>query len=234
MINLLITSINAALEASKEINIIYNDPKSDFGIERKNDNSPLTKADKKSNEVIMKYLLPTGIPVLSEEGRSVSFTERKDWNRLWIVDPLDGTKEFIKKNGEFTVNIALVENGVPLLGVIYLPVKQILYFGAKDLGSFKITIPDDQAASFDELMTEAVKLPVAKTDSMYRSVASRSQWGDGTKDFISELEKEHGNIELVSSGSSIKICMVAEGSADIYPRFEIGRASCRERVSSPV
>lgn len=220
MEHLLLTAINAALKAGHEINSIYNDPSSDFGIERKNDNSPLTIADKKSNEVIMSFLCHTPYPVLSEEGRDIPFDERKDWKTLWIVDPLDGTKEFIKKNGEFTVNIALVKNQVPVLGVIYLPVKKTLYFAAEGFGSFKAEPAEDSDTfSVGEWILRSEKLPVLQSDRPYRVVASRSHCSEETQSFIASLEEIHGNIERVSSGSSIKICMVAEGCADIYPRF---------------
>lgn len=220
MTELLDLAIRAAIEAGEGIMTIYTDPKSDFGIERKSDNSPLTIADKKSNEIIMRYLEQTPIPVLSEEGKLTAFEDRKEWNSLWIVDPLDGTKEFIKKNGEFTVNIALVTEGIPQLGVIYLPVKRILYFGAKAIGSFKMEIPENESADFAlSNKSQAIHLPETNDDRPYRIVASRSHCSDETKAFIENLEKEHGTVELVSSGSSIKICMVAEGSADIYPRF---------------
>ena len=118
----------AALEAGAEIMRIYTDPSRDFGIEKKSDNSPLTLADKSAHLCIMRHLRDTGIPILSEEGQHLPYAERREWKRLWVVDPLDGTKEFIKKNGEFTVNIALVEEGVPVLGVIYIPVSGILWY----------------------------------------------------------------------------------------------------------
>ncbi|MEG1904727.1 MAG: 3'(2'),5'-bisphosphate nucleotidase CysQ [Bacteroidales bacterium] len=220
MTKILDLAIRAAIEAGEGIMTIYTDPNSDFGIERKSDNSPLTIADKISNEIIMRYLEQTDIPVLSEEGKLLSYEERKDWNSLWIVDPLDGTKEFIKKNGEFTVNIALVTEGIPQLGVIYLPVKRILYFGSKETGSFKMEIPEKDPINYAIAnMADAVRLPQLDENRPYRIVASRSHCSDETKSFIETLEKEHGTVELVSSGSSIKICMVAEGSADIYPRF---------------
>ena len=120
---ILLTAIRAALEAGKEIMAVYTDPNSDFEIEKKADNSPLTIADRKSHAVIAKTLQETPYPLLSEEGKQIPVEERKNWNELWIVDPLDGTKEFIKRNGEFTVNIAFVQNGVPQAGVIYIPVK---------------------------------------------------------------------------------------------------------------
>ncbi|HBC04338.1 MAG TPA: 3'(2'),5'-bisphosphate nucleotidase CysQ, partial [Aequorivita sp.] len=119
------TAIKAALSAGTEILKIYD---TNFDVEHKNDDSPLTQADKNANEVINEYLKPTQIPIISEENRQLDYAERKDWNRCWIVDPLDGTKEFIKRNGEFTVNIALVEKGNPVLGVIYVPVSKELYF----------------------------------------------------------------------------------------------------------
>lgn len=220
MTELLLTAINAAIEAGAKINSIYNDPESDFGIETKSDQSPLTIADKKSNDVIMKFLSATQIPVLSEEGRSIPFEERSEWENLWIVDPLDGTKEFIKRNGEFTVNIALVKNGTPVLGVIYLPVKEILYFGALGTGSYRKRVSDNERIEdLNFLMESADKLPIASEARSYRVVASRSHCSQETIDFIQKLEQEHGLVERVSSGSSIKICMVAEGSADIYPRF---------------
>ncbi|MGL4293832.1 MAG: 3'(2'),5'-bisphosphate nucleotidase CysQ [Bacteroidales bacterium] len=220
MTEILDLAIRAALEAGDEIMTIYTDPNSDFEIERKNDNSPLTIADKKSNEVIMSFLQNTPYPVLSEEGKQISFEERSNWQTLWIVDPLDGTKEFIKRNGEFTVNIALVSKGIPLMGVIYLPVKRILYFGAQNIGSFKTEIKDSYTGDFSVNTAEALsRLPEKDKARPFRVVASRSHCSEETKAFIEKLEKTHGTAELVSSGSSIKICMVAEGSADIYPRF---------------
>lgn len=219
MNHLLTIAIHAAIKAGYEIDAIYNDPNSDFGIERKADNSPLTIADKTSNEVIVSFLQNTAIPILSEEGREIPFEERSEWNRLWIVDPLDGTKEFIKKNGEFTVNIALVEDHTPILGVIYLPVKRLLYFAAKGVGTFRAEVNGDNQFTAEEWIEQSLKLPLKQTHKAYRVVASRSHKSEETNQFIAELEKTHGEVECVNSGSSIKICMVAEGSANIYPRF---------------
>ena len=219
MEQLLLSAIHAALEAGNAIDLIYNDPKSDFGIERKSDNSPLTIADKKSHNVIISYLKDTPYPILSEEGRMIPYEERKQWNTLWIIDPLDGTKEFIKKNGEFTVNIALVENGTPVLGVIYLPVKRTLYFAAKGIGSFKTEVNSICNQSLNEWIEASQKLPIPDDSRPFRIVASRSHCSEETMAFISQVELQYGKAELVSSGSSIKICMIAEGSADIYPRF---------------
>ena len=130
---LLNIAINAAVEGGHEIMKVYND---DFEVYIKEDDSPLTIADQNANKVIVDQLDKTGIPVLSEEGKAIPYSERKNWDKLWIVDPLDGTKEFIKRNGEFTVNIALIENGSPIMGVIYVPVKKTLYY-ASEAGAYK-------------------------------------------------------------------------------------------------
>ncbi|MFI3289710.1 MAG: 3'(2'),5'-bisphosphate nucleotidase CysQ [Rikenellaceae bacterium] len=211
-------AIQSAILAGEKILEIYDDPQSDFGIERKADNSPLTKADKAAHIQIVELLDQLQIPVLSEEGRSIPYAERKGWNRLWIVDPLDGTKEFIKRNGEFTVNIALVEGGEPTLGVIYIPVTRELYYADREEGAFKVA-----DIKVDELVCDiekrAVKLPLKREHDSYRVVASRSHLSQQTSDFIESIRFEHPNIELVSKGSSLKICLVAEGSAEVYPRY---------------
>jgi 3'(2'), 5'-bisphosphate nucleotidase len=134
----ILKAMDAALAAGKEILNVYNDPSSDFQVERKADNSPLTLADRKAHETIMTYLQETDYPVLSEEGKHLPYEKRAQWDTLWIVDPLDGTKEFIKRNGEFTVNIALVKEGVPVFGVIYVPVKETLYWGEVATGAYKM------------------------------------------------------------------------------------------------
>lgn len=215
------TAIRAAIEAGRDIMDIYDDPAADFGIERKADNSPLTLADKAAHACIMTFLQPTGIPVLSEEGAHMPYDVRRTWHRLWIVDPLDGTKEFIKRNGEFTVNIALVEDGTPVLGVIYVPVKHELYFGFTSPvdpispitpGAYKATV-------LDGLPVEPFHpLPHPSSPRPYTVVASRSHLSPETATFIDALRREHPDLQLVSSGSSLKICLVAEGRADIYPR----------------
>ena len=197
-------SIKAAIEGGEEILKIYD---SEFDVAYKEDQSPLTEADKNAHLAIVKYLDNTTIPVLSEEGRSISYEERKDWNLLWIVDPLDGTKEFVKRNGEFTVNIALIENGIPIMGVIYVPVTGVLYYGAKEIGSFK------------KENGELTQLPIEKKTTTYTAVGSRSHNSPETEAFFDELRAKHGDIEIVSMGSSLKICLVAEGVAEVYPRF---------------
>lgn len=216
----ILKAIDAALAAGEKILSIYDDPASDFQIERKADNSPLTVADRAAHEVISSMLADTPFPILSEEGKSISYEERKLWNELWIVDPLDGTKEFIKRNGEFTVNIALVRGAVPQLGIIFLPVKKILYVGAEGMGAFKLEgITSRGGASLDNLTSRAVRLPLETKRNEYVIVASRSHSTPETEKYIEEARVLHRRVELISSGSSIKICLVAEGVADVYPRF---------------
>ncbi len=217
MKDLFLLAINAAIEAGKEINRIYNSD--DFDITIKTDNSPLTKADKAANSIITSELKRTHIPIISEENKLTDYNERKDWKAFWMVDPLDGTKEFIKKNGEFTVNIALIRNKKPIFGVIYVPVKEQLYFGCELYKSFKTNNVNNEFHSFDELLKSSQEIPQQKNTDKFRVVASKSHFNEETKNFIDELEKIHENIELVNAGSSLKLCLIAEGSADIYPRF---------------
>jgi 3'(2'), 5'-bisphosphate nucleotidase len=216
MNDLLETAIKASLEAGKRIMEIYENE--DFEVDFKGDNSPLTKADLASHDVIMRHLKDTGIPVLSEEGKELPYQDRKSWSQLWIVDPIDGTKEFIKRNGEFTVNIALVENQKPILGVIYVPALKELYFADKDNGSFKL---DDifEFTGLEDITSKADKLPFNNKKKAYTVVASKSHLSPETEEYIASLEKEHGKVETISKGSSLKLCMVAEGVAQQYPRF---------------
>ena len=195
--------IAIAKDAGDAIMEIYN---KDFTVEYKNDKSPLTEADLKSNEMICKALneLYPSIPILSEENKAVPYTERKDWEYFWLIDPIDGTKEFIKKNGEFTVNIALIQNDTPVLGVVYAPVLDEMYYAKKGDGAFK----------------NAKKLPLLINNNPKESlsvVASKSHLSEETQAFIDKLDTKI--IEQVSKGSSLKLCMVAEGIADIYPRL---------------
>lgn len=218
--NFLYIAIRAALDAGKSIMDIYEDPNSDFEIERKADNSPLTKADKAAHKLISGALSVTPFPILSEEGKEIPFEERSKWKTFWIVDPLDGTKEFIKRNGEFTVNIALVDEGVPVLGVIYVPVRKELYFASSSVGAYKFSgIDSNSQPSMDEMKQNAVRLPLASAHQGIVVVASRSHQTEETTAFIDNLRKQGRPVTLISSGSSLKICLVAEGSADIYPRF---------------
>ena len=214
--NLLNTAVIAALEASKAILEIYHS--GEFDIELKGDSSPLTKADIASHNVIMSYLEATDIPVLSEEGRDISYQERKDWKQLWIVDPIDGTKEFIKRNGEFTVNIALIENQLPIIGVIFVPVTGELYFSSKELGAYKVAV-NLENYDVEALLSKGNKLPLQREDKTFTIVASRSHMSAETEEYVQEMRNIHGEVHLISKGSSLKLCMVAEGTANCYPRF---------------
>ena len=221
--NLLLTAIRASLEAGSEIMSVYTDPNADFEIEKKADNSPLTIADRKSHMVIAARLASTPYPVLSEEGKKIPVEERQSWNELWIVDPLDGTKEFIKRNGEFTVNIAYVKNGKPEAGVIYIPVKEELYFADSQYGAYKIEhiTQLDSEETVDSLISKAHRLPYQEEAqrSSFIIVASRSHLTPETEAYIEEMKQKHQEVETVSKGSSLKLCLIAEGKADVYPRF---------------
>jgi len=210
------TAITAALQAGKAILEIYHS--GDFDVELKGDNSPLTKADTASHNVIMSYLEATDIPVLSEEGRDIPYKERKAWKHLWIVDPIDGTKEFIKRNGEFTINIALIENNRPLMGVIFVPITGDLYFSSKELGAFKVVV-DIEDYDVDGLLAKADSLPLQREDNTFTIVASRSHMSADTESYVQQMRELHGEVKLISKGSSLKLCMVAEGTANCYPRF---------------
>ena len=217
---LLSTATRAALEAGKVVNQVYQEK--DFEVESKADETPLTLADRKSHDIIMQHLKPTGYPVLSEEGKDIPYEERSSWDHFWLVDPLDGTKEFIKKNGEFTVNIALVRQGKPILGVVFAPYVNELYFGTENFGAYKVEGTQGELMEFEgmeELMKKGQILPVSEKRDKLVVVASRSHLNDETKAYVEELKKKHGDAEFVSKGSSLKICMVAEGKADAYPRF---------------
>lgn len=197
--------LDIAVEAGRRILEVYHDPAQDFQITSKKDHSPLTAADKVSHEVIMKGLteLHPHIPVLSEEGADVAYEIRKDWALYWCVDPLDGTKEFISRNGEFTVNIALMANNEPVMGVIYSPVLNVLYYGTLDGGSFKMT-PG----------TSPEPIAVRKTNSNWMAIGSRSH-ADPEEE---QVLKEFPVTERLSIGSSLKFCLIAEGKAQIYYR----------------
>ena len=212
---LLIKAINASIEGGYAIMEVY---ASDFAVEHKEDKSPLTLADKNCNAIIEQHLKGTNIPFLSEEGAKIPFSERKNWKYSWLVDPLDGTKEFVKRNGEFTVNIALIHHGTPIMGVIYVPVKEQLYFALEGMGAFKISI-NTVIDNLDDLVSDADKLPIEYNRNTYVVVGSRSHMSPETEQFFEERKKEYGNVEVMAVGSSLKLCMVAEGKADAYPRY---------------
>lgn len=219
----LFTAIRASIEAGTAIMKIYSDPEADFEIERKADNSPLTIADRTANRIICDMLeADTPYPILSEEGSHAPVETRQAWTEMWVVDPLDGTKEFIKRNGEFTVNIAYVKDGRPEAGVIYIPAKRELYFGSVGDGAYKITginsLPPD--GTVDSLKDTALRLPLEESrHGEFVVVASRSHLNAETEAYIEEMKCEHGCVRTVSRGSSLKLCLVAEGVADVYPRF---------------
>jgi 3'(2'), 5'-bisphosphate nucleotidase len=215
--SILLTAVNAAVKAGDAILQIYKQP---FEVETKTDNSPITEADRQSNKVISDFLKKTGFPVLSEEGKNWDYAERKNWEYFWLVDPLDGTKEFVNGNGEFTVNIAFIEKNAPIAGVVYIPVKDCLYF-ANEKGAFRLDACSSKniGDSFDSLNYNSISLPKVFSSDKFRVVASRSHMNQETADFIDDLKKKHSEIEIVSAGSSLKFCLIAEGTADIYPRF---------------
>ena len=217
MLNLINTAIQAALAGGKEILTVYS---SEIAVEMKEDRSPLTMADKNAHLAIMHYLKQTDVPVLSEEGKEIPYSERSAWKRFWMVDPLDGTKEFIKRNGEFTVNIALIENGVPIAGVIYVPVRKELYVGQEGTGAYKLeNIEPNAKITWNEMQSTGISLPRETGKRPYMVVGSRSHMSPETESFIGTLKEKHGDVDIVSMGSSLKICLVAEGVADVYPRF---------------
>jgi len=209
-------AIKAAYNAGLEILKVYDTV---FEVEQKEDNSPLTLADRRAHEVIVAGLRQTKIPILSEEGREIPFGERRNWSRFWMVDPLDGTKEFVKRNGEFTVNIALIENGISVAGVIYVPVSGVMYFGIPRKGAYKISGFNTPEYGLEKWIDSAEKLPLLSESRIYTVVGSRSHKSAETADFMDTLKEIHGEINIVSMGSSLKICLVAEGVANIYPRF---------------
>ncbi|MCS6973342.1 MAG: 3'(2'),5'-bisphosphate nucleotidase CysQ [Cyclobacteriaceae bacterium] len=202
---LLQVAMDAAAKACREILTVYH--ADDFDTELKHDNSPLTLADKISHEVILNHLQSTGIPILSEEGKDIPYDIRKSWEFLWLVDPLDGTKEFLNRNGEFTVNIALIREQQPVLGVVAVPAGGEVYFGGQGIGAFV------RRNGADTVLHK--RNPVDLKHTGLRIVASRSHLDNDTRAFIESLN----NAEVVSRGSSLKFMMLAEGLADVYPRF---------------
>ncbi|MBZ0244878.1 MAG: 3'(2'),5'-bisphosphate nucleotidase CysQ [Cyclobacteriaceae bacterium] len=213
--DLLGIAIQASESASHEILEVYHSEY--FETQLKSDNSPLTQADKRAHLCIERHLKKTGIPILSEEGKDIPYEERKNWKRFWMVDPLDGTKEFIKRNDEFTVNIALIENQQPILGVLAVPVTGVVYYAAKGLGAFKKVADHRQPVTGNRQLVadNQEQLATGNRQPVTKIVASRSHMNDETKDFIAKL----GNTEVVAAGSSLKFMLLAEGKADIYPRF---------------
>jgi len=214
---LLETAIKAAAEAGAEIMKIY---ANSFEVALKDDNSPLTKADENANAVINDYLLKTNIPIISEENKQTSYATRKTWDTCWMVDPLDGTKEFIKRNGEFTVNIALIKNNKPVLGVIYVPVSKIMYYAlVSEKKAYKLVLKEHHYPAENETASPKELIPLKADSAEIKVVASRSHLNEETAAFMAHLEEQGKLVTKVSVGSSLKFCLVAEGKATVYPRF---------------
>jgi 3'(2'), 5'-bisphosphate nucleotidase len=203
--DLLPPAIRAAERASLEILDVYNS--GDFQTEAKGDNSPLTLADKRAHQHISEILKATNLPILSEEGKSIPYKERKNWDYFWMVDPLDGTKEFIKRNGEFTINIALIHKNSPILGVVAVPVSGEIFYAAKNQGAW--LKKDGKEVRLPKRTRTEISQPGL------RVVASRSHMNEETQAFINILKDP----VLVSKGSSLKFMLLAEGKADVYPRY---------------
>lgn len=212
---LLSISLIAVLAAGKAVMDIY---ENSYKIEFKKDNSPLTYADLKSNEIIVSHLSKTFIPIISEELASVPYETRKNWKNFWIVDPLDGTKEFIQRNGEFTINVALVEGQKPILGIVYAPAINSLFFSTIYKGGYKLVFNLKDKFTYLDIVEKSIKLKLPKT-SKVSIAASRSHLNLKTLDFIQKLKDHFPNTKVVNKGSSLKFCMVADGIASIYPRF---------------
>jgi 3'(2'), 5'-bisphosphate nucleotidase len=234
----ILVSIRAAIEAGNAILQVYRS--ADFKVEQKADKSPLTLADRNAHDVIMQHLSNFDIPVLSEEGKHTPYDERKIWGTFWLVDPLDGTKEFIKKNGEFTVNIAMISKNKPVAGVVLVPDKNILYFASSEIGSYRVDVSQigdwlnsklgdrsrfanlsdrEISETLSELIRRSTNLPVNySTNQPFTIAGSRSHATPELEAFVEEKRKEYGEVEFISAGSSLKLCLVAEGRADIYPR----------------
>lgn len=235
----LLIALCAAKRAGEVILDVYN---SDFAVEHKDDESPLTLADTRSHEIITNELKQQVIantppfPILSEEGKDIPYDERKRWEYFWLVDPLDGTKEFIKRNGEFTVNIALIYKDRPVLGCIYVPVQDRFYFAAVNLGAYVLAnstvVTGD--LTLQKLLDASQKLPtttnaresgscdkqgIMQKHAVITIVGSRSHAKQELSEFVNKIRETCGEVASISAGSSLKFCLVAEGKADLYPRF---------------
>ncbi len=212
---------NAALRAGAAILEVY-EHEAEYDISLKKDNSPITRADRRAHNIIKEYLAQTRIPLLSEEGREMLYDERRRWDLFWMVDPLDGTKEFIKGNGEFTVNIALLADNKPVMSVVYVPYIQKIYFSVREGEAWmKDGIKADSAAEFpmDIIFGNAQSLPVTKgLNKPIRIGISRSHNTEETFKYVEVLKKKYPDAEVVEQGSSYKFCLLAEGVLDIYVR----------------
>jgi 3'(2'), 5'-bisphosphate nucleotidase len=228
METLLTHALVAAIQAGMATLAVY---RSDFSVTQKSDDSPLTLADRQSHDIIEAALKPLGFPILSEEGRHIPFAERKTWGTFWLVDPLDGTKEFIKRNDEFTVNIALIQDHMPVMGIIFAPALGITYFAESTIGAFKLEDPilvdrignagpGSPALKLPEVMAKSTRLPLSTlTEDPYTIVGSRSHATRELEAFVDDKRRKFTNVSFIPAGSSLKFCLVAEGRAAVYPRM---------------
>jgi len=225
---LLLLALRAARQAAAAILAVYG---GQFAVELKADHSPVTEADRRANRLIERLLVrDSGCPFLGEEGADIPYATRRGWKRFWLVAPLDGTKEFVKRNGEFTVNIALIEAGRPLLGAVYAPVPDLLYFAHQDLGGYRLDgfarLPE--GGSLESLLSASVRLPrrtpldlsPGRRYPLLRVMCSRSHRSAEYDAYLQWLQEHHADrLEVEVLGSALKSCAVAEGRADLYPRF---------------
>ena len=213
-----LTAIQAALKAGAAISQIYH--KHNYTITRKADQSPVTEADMESHRIIIQKLASTQLPVLSEEGEANLWNQIHQTNRYWMIDPLDGTQEFINQNGEFTVNIALIENKKPIWGIIYIPEQRQLYAGIKESGAWQWEDIDNHHLTIQALQQKAITLPKREADNEYRIVGSKSHKTQTTDAFIARISEVINEIKIIRAGSSLKFCHIASGEADLYPRMD--------------
>lgn len=215
--SLLKPAIRAALEAGEAIMKVHRSR--ELEVEYKEDESPVTLADKEASRVIIEMLTPYGFPFLSEEEAFPTYEERQKWGYFWMIDPLDGTKEFIRNGDDFTVNIALIDKNQPVLGVIYVPVTGYLYFGSADKGAYRTANADTLSA--EQIFAKGVQLPLENQHEKFTLVGSLSHMNKETSAYFDKLMEEKGkeNVDVIIRGSSLKMCMVAEGTADCYPRL---------------
>ena len=234
--NCLASALVAAKKAGDEILEVYH---GDIDVTYKEDNSPLTLADERAHRTILKILSSfskNDIPILSEEGKDIPYEQRAEWEYFWLVDPLDGTKEFVKRRDEFTVNIALIEKNRPVVGVVFLPAAGSLYFAAEGLGSYKLEnvetvghLLDDAGNSSEKtldlgvVVQRALRLPsrqaAGRPSNQINLVGSRSHGTEALSDFVEKMQENYDKVGFVPAGSALKFCLVAEGKADLYPRF---------------
>ncbi|MGD1846303.1 MAG: 3'(2'),5'-bisphosphate nucleotidase CysQ [Salibacteraceae bacterium] len=216
---LLWPALKVSLEAGAAIMEVF---RSDFEVEHKADSSPVTIADRRAHDLISAALVPLNFPVLSEEGIDIPYEERKGWDYYWLVDPLDGTKEFVRGLENFTVNIALMHREAPLMGIIYVPAKHDLYYNIPGKGAYKVSDIQHGAAvpqTFAELQQRAKRLPLSVEKEHYVVATSQSHRSGDADRFLAQVREHYPEAEIWYLGSAVKLCLVAEGSADIFPRL---------------